>query len=104
MLKKYEKPALIPMTGKDDLLCTGFICSPGNIANNTGSCSTGNNASRACLQGNSASRGCLAGSHARRACLLGNQRIRAAGTNSGVDSVISCNDGMQLDGYLYIEE
>jgi len=104
MLKKYEKPVIIPMTGKEELLCMGFICSPGINANNTGSCRTGNNASLSCLQGSSASRGCTPGSHARRLCITGNQRIRTADTGSITDSVISCNDGMQLDGYLYIEE
>ncbi|MEQ8192460.1 MAG: hypothetical protein ABRQ39_31130 [Candidatus Eremiobacterota bacterium] len=104
MSKKYEKPVIIPMAGKEDLLCIGFVCSPGSVANNTGSCRTGNNASRSCLPGSSASRGCLVGSHARFLCVTGNQRIRTADTGSVPNSVISCNDGMQLDGYLYIEE
>jgi hypothetical protein len=82
--KKYEKPVLIHITGKEDLLCVGYICSTGASPQGHGACKTGNIPTGTCNTGNG--------------------RKENRDFTSKLDSVISCNEGLQLNDYLYIEE
>ena len=85
MQKKYERPALFHITGKDDLICAGYICSPGASPHERGACKSGNTPTGGCNAGNS-------------------RKSDKKDFTSKFDSIISCNEGLQLNGYLYIVE
>ncbi len=85
MKKKYEKPALFHIKLEDDLLCIGVICSPGASPNEHGACKSGNTPPAACNTGTF-------------------RKSNKEGFSSKLDSVISCNEGLQLNGYLYVVE
>lgn len=50
MIKKYEKPKLIKITGKDDLICID-------------ACNTGTSASGNCVSGRTATNNCITASY-----------------------------------------